>query len=137
MLGGKLGNPRPDLGEIMIRAFFIIAFAATALLVPSEGSTKNALTADTLMGRWCGDVSAYTFTRDKLTVTFFDGRAQSILRIKAIEIHNDVLTVVWDPRDGDKTDFAEFAGKSMVQPPTTGGDVKNRAPGPRRVFHRC
>jgi hypothetical protein len=51
----------------MIRAFLIIAFAATALLVASEGKTKNALTADILMGRWCGDVSAYTFTRDKLT----------------------------------------------------------------------
>jgi hypothetical protein len=121
----------------MIRAFFIIAFAATALLVASEGRTKNALTADTLMGRWCGDISAYTFTRDKLTVTFFDRRPQSILRIKAFEIHNDILTVVWDPRDGDKTDFAEFTKTGMVQPPTTGGDIKNRAPGPRRVFHRC
>jgi hypothetical protein len=121
----------------MIRAFFIIAFAATALLVPSEGRTKDAPTADTLMGRWCGDISAYTFTRDKLTVTFFNGRPQSILRIKAFEIHNDILTVVWDPRDGDKTDFTEFTKTSMVQPPTTGGDVKNRAPGPRRVFRRC
>ena len=121
----------------MIRAFFIIAFAATALMVASEGKTKNALTADTLMGRWCGDISAYTFTRDKLTVTFFDGRPQSILRVKAFEIHKDILTVVWDPRDGDVTDFTEFTNKSMVQPPTIGGDVKNRKPGPRRVFHRC
>jgi len=121
----------------MIRAFFIIAFAATALLVPSEGRTKDAPTADTLMGRWCGDISAYTFTRDKLTVTFFDGRAQSILRIKAFEIHNDILTVVWDPRDGNATNFTEFTDTSMVQPPTTGGDIKNRKPGPRRVFHRC
>src|SRR6267154_5020610 len=107
----------------MIRAFFIIALAATALLAASEGRTKNALTADTLMGRWCGDVSAYTFTRDKLTVTFFDSRPQSILRIKAVEIHNDILTVVWDPRDGDKADFVEFANKTLAQPPTTGGDT--------------
>src|SRR5258708_45932 len=118
----------------MIRAFFIIAFAATALLASSEGRTKNALTADTLMGRWCGDISAYTFTRDKLTVTFFDGRPQSILRIKAFEIHNDILTVVWDPRDGDKTDFAEFTNKSMVQPPTIGGDVKNDHTRPPPLF---
>ena len=121
----------------MIRAFFIIALAATALLVASEGKTQNALTANTLMGRWCGDVSAYTFTRDKLTVTFFDGRPQSILRIKTFKINNNVLTVVWDPRDGDKTDFTEFTATSMVQPPTTGGDIKNRSPGPRRAFHRC
>ena len=121
----------------MIRAFFIIALAATALLVASEGKTQNALTANTLIGRWCGDVSAYTFTRDKLTVTFFDSRPQSILRIKAFEIHNDILTVVWDPRDGAATDFTKFTDTSMVQPPTTGGDIKNRKPGPRRVFHRC
>jgi hypothetical protein len=137
MLGGKLGSPKPDGGEIMIRAFFIVAFAATALLVASEGKTKNALTADTLLGRWCGDVSAYTFTRDKLTVTLFDGRPQTILRVKTFEIHNDILKVVWDPRDGDATDFTGFTAKSMVQLPTTGGDIKNRAPGPRRVFHRC
>lgn len=62
--GGKLGNLVG--GEIMIRAFFIVAFAALALLVASEGKTQKALTADILMGRWCGDVSAYTFTRDKL-----------------------------------------------------------------------
>jgi hypothetical protein len=75
----------------MIRAFLIIAFAATALMVASEGKTKNALTADTLMGRWCGDISAYTFTRDKLTVTFFNDRPQSVLRIKAFKINNDII----------------------------------------------
>jgi hypothetical protein len=47
----------------MIRAFFIIAFAATALLVASEGRTKNALTADTLMSVVRGHIGLYIHSR--------------------------------------------------------------------------
>jgi hypothetical protein len=99
-------------GLSMKRVFFIGVVAA--FLSASQSNAQSNLSADTLMGRWCGDISAYTFTPDKLVVTFFDGRPQSILRIKTINVDNGTITVIWDPRDGDSTDFNEFSGGSMV-----------------------
>jgi hypothetical protein len=106
-------------------------FLAFALLFAASGA--KALTPSDIMGRWCGDTTAYNFTPAQLTVTFFDGHPQRVLRIKSIEIlQGNLMNVIWDPRDGGNTVFQEFTGNTMVQAPNTGGDM-----GPRREFRRC
>ena len=115
----------------MRRAFLNLA-VAIAILAPISGKAEKALSVDSLMGRWCGDISAYTFTPQQLTVTFFNGNPQRILRIKTINVSTNWIEVIWDPRDGVNTVFEEFTGNGMVQKANTGGDK-----GPRRIFHHC
>jgi hypothetical protein len=120
-----LGVPRKSIARA---AGVLLAFA---LVFAASGA--KALTSSDIMGRWCGDTTAYNFTPAQLTVTFFDGHPQRVLRIKSIEIlQGNLMNVIWDPRDGGNTVFQEFTGRSMVQAPNTGGDM-----GPRREFHRC
>lgn len=101
--------------------------------VGEKGTALQKLTTESLMGRWCSDTLVYSFTPQKLTVTFLDGRPQRILRIKDIEIRDNRIEVSWDldTRRHD-TAFIDFAPNSMAQEPNIGGDK-----GPRRDFHRC
>jgi len=118
------GNPtivRHNIAAVLLAAVLVFASSGAKAWAPAD-----------IMGRWCGTITAYTFTPTELTVTFFDGHPQRVLRIKAIEIHGDTMNVVWDPRDGVNTVFQEFTGSTMVQAPNTAGDM-----GPRREFHRC
>ena len=118
---------------VCVAAIFalVLVFAASDGRA-QRGSSSEALSADTLLGRWCGDITAYTFTRDKLVVTFFNGSPQRTLRIKEINVGDSWIEVVWDRRDGGNTVFQEFTDNSMVQAPNTSGDM-----GPRRFFRRC
>src|SRR5262249_14426024 len=108
------------------------AILLASLAMAASEANADTLSADTLMGRWCGDTTAYTFTQDKLVVTFFSDGGQRTLRIKKINVGDDWIEVVWDPRDGGNTVFGEFTGDRMAQQPNTEGDM-----GPRREFHRC
>jgi len=115
--------------SIARRGAMLLAFAV--VVAASEGNAQN-LSTQSLMGRWCGDTTAYTFTPDQLVVTFFDGHPQRILRIQTINIGDDWIEVIWDPRDGQNTVFNEFSGDRMAQQQQTAGDK-----GPRREFRRC
>jgi hypothetical protein len=120
------GGWRGEIARVAVLLAFVLALAL------SDGKAQNALSADVLLGRWCGEITAYSFTRDRLTVTFFNGSPQRILRIKTVNVGDGWIEVVWDPRDGNNTVFEEFTSNSMVQAPNTTGDM-----GPRREFRRC
>jgi TIR domain-containing protein len=112
--------------------------AAVASPTPSQpGAPANSgakadktLSTTDLLGRWCGDISAYTFIQDQLTVTFFDNKPQKILRIKTINVGDGWINVIWD--DGSHTMFEAFTSNSMVQ---KAGDNPDKEP--QRKYHRC
>ena len=56
------------LRNVARRGAVFLAFALA--LAASEGKAQK-LSVESLMGRWCGDTTAYTFTRSQLVVTFF------------------------------------------------------------------
>jgi hypothetical protein len=110
---------------------FAAALSTLLLALAASGGEAKALSAGSLMGRWCGDTTNYTFTPKQLAVTFLNGNPRKILLIKAIKVGDRFLNVFWKPPYGN-TVFQEFSGKGMVQAPNTSGDN-----GPRREFHRC
>ncbi len=107
--------------------------AVAALVVTASVGRANALSADDLMGRWCGDNISSEFTRETLTVKLKSGR-QMVLRVKEIAVvDSGRIKVTWDERDGGgATDYIDFTGGHMAMAPQTDGDK-----GPRRDFHRC
>ena len=108
--------------------------ALAALVATANVGSAHALSADDLMGRWCGDNIFSMFTREKLTVTFSSTGQQRVLRIKQIVLVDDGrIKVIWDERDGGgDTDYVEFTGTHMAMAPQTVGDK-----GPHRDFRRC
>jgi hypothetical protein len=124
---------RVDIGDVRRKRIARVAAVFVIFVLTFAASGAKALAPSDIMGHWCGDTTAYDFTPTQLTVTFFNGHPQRVLRIKSIEIvQGNLMNVIWDPRDGGNTVFQEFTGRSMVQAPNTGGDM-----GPRREFHRC
>jgi hypothetical protein len=123
---------RVEIGGARRRRIARCAAVLVIFALTFAASGAKALVPSDIMGRWCGDTTAYDFTPAQLTVTFFNGHPQRVLRIKSIEIQGSLMNVIWDPRDGGNTVFQEFTGRTMVQAPNTGGDM-----GPRREFHRC
>jgi hypothetical protein len=123
---------RVDIGDARPRRIARIAAVLVLFVLTLAAGGAKALVPADIMGRWCGDSTAYDFTAKQLTVSFFNGHPQRVLRIKSIEIQDSLMNVIWDPRDGGNTVFQEFTGRTMVQAPNTGGDM-----GPRREFHRC
>ena len=109
-------------------ALYVCAFAMAA----AGATPAHALSADDLMGRWCSDNISSVFTTKALTVTFLNSNRQRVWRIKQIMVNDDMIEVIWDPRDGGSTTYGEFAGSRMAMQPQTTGDK-----GPRREFHRC
>jgi hypothetical protein len=105
-----------------------LAMAAAA----ADPTAAHALSADDLMGRWCGDNIDSVFTTNELTVTFLNTKNRRVLHIKQINVAKDTIEVIWEAADGGKTTYGEFTGRRMVMLPQTAGDK-----GPRREFHRC
>ena len=111
---------------------FLHASALAMVAATADVSAAHALSADDLMGRWCGDNINSVFTTDELTVTFLNTNKQRVLHIKQINVGKDAIEVIWEAADGGKTTYAEFTDRRMVMLPQTTGDK-----GPRREFHRC
>ena len=92
--------------------------------------TLKKLSANDLMGRWCGETTDYIFTRKDLTVTFHDDKSKRVMPIADIILRDGSwLNVMWGKDSG--TGF-EFDSGKLIQRPNTSGDM-----GPRRVFRRC
>lgn len=140
-------------GLLVIGSTVIALAGAPALLsaqgtqmAPAQGSTgtgppdetvPNRLTADVLLGTWCGDTTNYTFSSTELTVTFHTGGTR-VLRIDHIDLGDAWIDVHWVGKRPDgssnNTVFAEFSAdrSEMYQSANVGGDK-----GPRRRFRRC
>ena len=116
----------------MKSAFSIFLVAAAASLFAGAGNAQNSLTADSLRGRWCTDVAAYTFAADKLVVTFFNGKPQTVWPIQKINVGDGWIEVRWDNKEHGNTVFQDFSSNTMKQNANVGGDK-----GPDRLFHRC
>jgi hypothetical protein len=104
------------------------------------GSARaDALSVDSLLGRWCSDRADYDFARERLTVHFHDG-GQRVLPIRSFKVGGAEIKVYWDmkrqgvPDEDVATIFVDFdvARATMAQAPNTSGDM-----GPRIPFHRC
>ena len=104
---------------------------------PVPGQAAEALTADVLLGRWCGDTTNYIFTGTELTVQFHTGGTR-VLRIDHIKTGDGWIDVHWEGKRPDgssnNTVFTDFSPERdvMFQAANVGGDK-----GPRRRFRRC
>jgi hypothetical protein len=113
------------------------ALAAMCLVLvaadPKPGG--KPLTPDDLMGKWCGDVSDYVFTRDKLTVQMHAGGTR-VLKIRSIDAGDGWVRVNWDmpDRKDPNTVFYDFNATRtrMAQHANDSGDM-----GPRYNYKRC
>lgn len=106
--------------------------AGLALLAAATGAQAAALSADDILGKWCGETTNYVFARNALTVTWHDRNDRRVLGIRKYDFSEEWINVIFD--DGANTVFAEFSadGRRMAQQPNTHGDK-----GPRRPFRRC
>jgi len=106
-------------------------FLAVILLAGLAGAA-HALAFKNIAGKWCGETTNYTFSRDTLVVVFHDGSPTKRFKVTSYEYSGGNVTMHWLNK-GEKlfTDFNEFSadGRTMVQ-------IKNKV-GPRRPFHRC
>jgi hypothetical protein len=120
------GAPR----ELRRVAIGITALAFAALLTAPASAAK--LSANDLMGRWCGSTTDYYFVARSLTVTWHADGARRVVPIRQIVAHPDYLDVQW--ATGGNTVFWRFSDDKtqMEQAANTGGDM-----GPAYRFHRC
>lgn len=118
------------------RNFWKLLLPLGAVLLAMYPAAAEDLSIDDLIGKWCGDVTNYTFSRTQLTVTPLHGYRlahNTVWKIARVEGSSDQIDVYWGSAPGDFTRF-EFSDdkRQLIQVQETEGDK-----GPRRVFHRC
>jgi hypothetical protein len=103
-----------------------------ALALGTANAQARKLAFPDISGKWCGEITDYTFARTALTVHFHNGSKKRVWKVKKYDFSDTWINVVWG--FGGNTVFGEFSenGKAMAQQPNTSGDK-----GPRRPFHRC
>lgn len=113
-------------------AWSLVAAAALALPLLSVPCRAEKINFERIEGRWCGDITDYKFTRQRLTVTFQKDGTHRVLEVERIDSGDGWINFIW--KSGGNTVFSEFSrdGKSMAQDANKGGDN-----GPRREFRRC
>ncbi|SRR5579883_2976368 len=121
----------------ILRAAWKVGFAALLALQVSASAEARNLTIEDLLGRWCGDVTNYTFTYTQLNVVRLDGQGLKhgpVLLIAKVEGTPTQIDVHWTPvKPGNFTRFQFSPDKrQLIQVAQTEGDK-----GPRRVFNRC
>ena len=114
-----------------LRSFALFAVTTAAIAI-GAGRPAVALAFEDITGKWCGNVSSYTFTPGKLIVVLYDGNQRYEYKIDDYQYEEDSITVNWR-RGDDKlfTKFSEFSGDGTFM-----AQQKNNA-GPRREFKRC
>jgi hypothetical protein len=125
--------------SLMIRKFLFAL--AVAVLVPGASSAGDLSLGD-LLGRWCGEVTDYTFSANELAVVFHKGGTRS-LRVEKVTAQEGNITVWWEGKRPDgsanATDFQLGEDRRLlIQLPNR--DESGKAigdKGPRREFHRC
>ncbi|HTE77243.1 MAG TPA: hypothetical protein VK653_10945 [Xanthobacteraceae bacterium] len=108
--------------------------AVTAILLSAGAADiADAMTYKDIAGLWCGDVTDYVFTPNKLTVKFHDGKPANVFKITKYTYTNDSVRIDWVNGAGKAsvTVFAEFIGNTTTMAQQQNGDK------PRRPFHRC
>lgn len=111
---------------------FIRTLFLAAILTMVFALHAYAVSFESIAGKWCGEVTNYTFSRDILVVDFADGSPPVKFKVISYEYSGGNVTMHWiNKGQNTYTDFNEFSadGQTMVQNKT---DV-----GPRRSFHRC
>lgn len=111
----------------LIRTLFLAAILTTVCALHAY-----AVSFENIAGKWCGEATNYTFSRDALVVGFVDGSPPTKFEVTSYEYSGGNVIMYWINK-GQKThtDFNEFSadGQTMVQ---------NKAnSSPRRPFHRC
>jgi hypothetical protein len=120
----------------------LLALAIAALAYGTSAAAN--LEIDDILGRWCGDVGNYTFSRAQLSVARLDGKKLTngpVLKIAKTEGRADQIDVHWLPlkKEGNLTRFELSADKRLlIQLPNVNEDGKAIGDkGPRREFRRC
>jgi hypothetical protein len=119
----------------------LLALAMTALMYDTSAAAN--LEIDDILGRWCGDVSNYTFSRTQLSVARLDRKKLTngpVLKIAKTEGRPDQIDVYWVPLKADNfTQFELSTDKRLlIQLPNADEDGKAIGDkGPRREFRRC
>jgi hypothetical protein len=110
----------------------IILSGLFALAALSGNAWAANLSQASIMGRWCGDIANYSFSRGALTV-IRKGQPNQTIKIKDYRVVDNEIQVFFMEPYGGGTRFAEFSpdGRSMAQQGSTFGAQ------PRRVFRRC
>lgn len=111
----------------IVRIAFLVAILSAALVVEA-----SALSFKNIAGKWCGETTNYTFSRNSLVVTFHNGSPTRNFKVTSYEYIGDMVKMHWINKSEETyTDFSEFSadGRTMAQ-------KKNEA-GPRRPFQRC
>ena len=115
------------------RANGIVA-ASLALAAMSSEVSAERLTYNDILGDWCDNNAKYSFTRDRLTMSFPTARAQMqvVRKIRRYDFSEEWVSVLFHP--GGSLIFAEFSldGRTMAQQPVEPGDTSVR-----REFRRC
>jgi hypothetical protein len=109
-----------------------LLFGFVGLLAITTNASAAKLSQASLMGRWCGDVASYSFSRSALTVTR-KGQKTETIKIKDIRVLDDEIQVFFADPYGGGSRFSEFGadGRSMAQQGSTFGAM------PKRLFRRC
>jgi hypothetical protein len=115
---------------------FVISFGVLAALQSTAGAADN-LKIDDLAGKWCGDVTNYTFAPDQFVVTpkkHQDLTFGTKLMIESAEPTDDGgLKVGWHSAkaDGSRTTTFKLSSDRRLLLQQQEKDVK------ARTFHRC
>jgi hypothetical protein len=116
----------------MIRTTHIVLALTAALTADPLVASRPAAALEyrDIAGKWCGEATDYTFTRDSLRVYWRSDRTSRTYRVTDYSYDNDEITVYWR-KDGEEfhTVFGNFRDDRMVQKPSEAG--------PRRPVRRC
>jgi len=109
-------------------------FAFLLLLLSANATVAAGV--DSLIGRWCGESSDYTFHTDGLDVTGHNGGIKT-LPIAKIELRKESINIRWT--DGTNTVFRlDEDHRTLIQLPNLDNSGEPEGDmGPRREFHRC
>jgi hypothetical protein len=119
----------------------LLALAIAALSYDTSAAAN--LEIDDILGRWCGDVGKYTFSRTQLSVARLDRKKLTngpVLKIAKTEGRSDQLDVYWVPLKADNFTRFELSTdkRLLIQLPNVNEDGKAIGDkGPRREFRRC
>lgn len=110
---------------------FLLAFAVLAILPVQAQAAK--LSPTSIMGRWCGDVANYNFTRSALIVTRKGQKKPETIKLKGVAVLEKEIQVFFADPYGGGIRLADFSenGREMAQQGSPFGSM------PKRVFKRC
>jgi hypothetical protein len=113
----------------------MLLFALAIIALMPLPTAAAGIEFDDVIGRWCGDITEYTFSRTQLNVRWFKDNSKRTLMIDIEKPDDQTIAIYWLPKkpEGNLTWFSLSDDKrALIQEPQTKGDK-----GPRRKFRRC